>query len=349
MTDAAPMPDMASGSPKRRRPRVAVIGTGGSIAVEGLDSLDIFEYGDHGRVISVEELIAMVPEVAAVADVVPLAHRAVISTAFGPKEWLQLSRAVEGAVAADSHLDGIVITHGTAVIEETAYFLNLVLKCEVPIVLVGSVRPPTGLSSDAHLNLVNAIRVAATPVVRGLGVLVVLNGAIHAARDVTKGATLSVDAFRSPDVGILGFADPDGEVRVYRTPTRRHGPGTEFDVALLDDLPRVDIAYSYGGSDGSWIGAAVRLGAVGVISAGFAPGLVTPAEMEALLAARAAGIVVVQSSRAGSGRVGKRTRTRAAGFVAADNLNPQKARILAMLALTVTRDPVEVQRIFDEY
>jgi len=334
---------------KAPRPRVAVIGTGGSISMHGRDSMDLFEYGDFGRVLEVEELLALVPEAARIADVVPVRLMAIVSMGIGPREWLELNRRVDATVASDPSLDGVVITHGTAVLEETAYFLNLVNRARVPVVLVGAQRPPTGLSSDAHLNLVNAIRVAGSPAARGLGVLTLLNDEIHSARDVTKSATFRVDAFRSPDLGILGYADPDGSIRIYRAPTRRHAPHTEFDVGSLADLPRVDIVYSYAGSDGSLIEAAVRAGAAGIVSAGFAPGLVTPGEMAAMLSARDAGLLVVQSSRAGAGRVGQRTKTKAAGIVAADNLNPQKARILAMLTLTITTDPAEAQRCFDEY
>lgn len=331
------------------RPRVAVIGTGGTISSVGRDALDVWEYMDHSRRLEADELVAGVPELAVVADVVPVRHRALGSPAIGPKDWLELTALVHDVVARDAALDGVVITHGTATLEETAYFLNLTAKVDVPVVLVGSQRPFSGLSSDARMNLVGAVRVAGAREARGLGVLVLLNDEIQAARDVTKTSTLRLETFRSADVGMLGYADPDGRVALYRRPTRRHAPDTEFDVRRTPDLPRVDIAYSYAGADGAAVAAFVAAGARAIVSASMAPGVTTKAEMDALLEARRAGVLVVLSSRAGSGRVLRRTVFRERGIVVADNLTPQKARVLAMLALTVTDDGERVQRMFDEY
>ncbi len=166
---------------------------------------------------------------------------------------------------------------------------------------------------------------------------------------MTKASTLRLETFRSPDLGMLGYADPDGRVAIYRRPTRRHAPDTEFDVRGVADLPRVDIAYSYAGSDGAAIRAFVAAGARAIVSAAFAPGVTTAAETDALMEARRKGVVVVLASRAGSGRVLPRMVLRERGFVAADNLNPQKARVLAMLALTVTAEVPEIERIFAEH
>src|SRR6185503_1172023 len=171
----------------------------------------------------------------------------------------------------------------------------------------------------------------------------------QAAREVTKTSTLRLETFRSPDLGMLGYADPDGRVAIYRRPARRHAPDTEFDVRARRELPRVDIAASYAGADGAAIRAFVAAGARAIVSAALPPGVVTPAETEALLEARRRGVLIVLSSRAGSGRVLPRTLLRERGFVVADNLNPQKARVLAMLALTRTDDPLAVQRLFDVY
>ena len=326
-----------------------MIGTGGSISTVGRHSLDQHEYGHCGRTLEVDELLAMFPEVATAAEVRPVRFRALLSTAVGPADWLELNEQVHRVAAAEPPPAGIVITHGTATLEETAYFLNLTLKVELPVVLVGAQRPPNGLSTDAGLNLVNAVRVAASPAARGLGVLVLLNDEIQAAREVTKGATYRLETFRTPDLGMLGYADPDGTVAVYRAPTRRHAPDTEFDVRGRTDLPRVDVAYSYAGSDGTAVRAFVAAGARGIVSAGLPPGRTPPGETEALAEARRQGVLVVQSSRAGSGRVIEPRRLREQGIVAADNLNPQKARVLAMLALTLTDDPLAVQRMFDQY
>jgi L-asparaginase len=330
------------------RPRVALIGTGGTISSIGRDSLDVWEYMDGGRKAEPQELLAMFPEAAAAADVVPVRFRAVGSTAIGPAEWLALDAAVHEAVRAQA-LDGVVITHGTATLEETAYFLGLSLKVAPTVVLVGAQRPASGLGTDAGMNLLNALRVAAAPAARGLGVLVLLNDEIQAAREVSKTSTLRLETFRSPDVGLLGYADPDGRVAIYRHPARRHAPDTEFDVRGLGALPRVDIAASYAGADGAGIRAYVAAVARAIVSAAMAPGVTTPAEGDALDEARRAGVLVVVSSRAGSGRVLPRASLVKRGFVVADNLNPQKARVLAMLALTRTDDPAEVQRMFNEY
>jgi L-asparaginase len=274
------------------RSRVAVIGTGGTISSIGRDSLDVWQYMDHSKKLEADELVAEIPELAMVADVVPVRHRAVGSPAIGPKDWLELNALVHEVVRRE-HADGVVITHGTATLEETAYFLNLTAKVDVPIVVVGAQRPFSGLSSDARMNLVGAVRVAAAAEARGLGVLAVLNDEIQAARDVTKSSTLRLETFRSPDVGMLGYSDPDGRVAIYRRPTRRHAPDTEFDVRTASDLPRVDIAYSYAGADAAAITAFVAAGARAVVSASMAPGTTTSAEMDALLEARRRGVVVV--------------------------------------------------------
>jgi L-asparaginase len=327
---------------------VAVIGTGGTISGVGRHSLDLYEYMDFGRRREASELVAHFPEVSAEADIVPVGFRSISSSAAGPSDWLALNREIHDVVEREK-VDGVVVTHGTATLEETAYFLNLTLKTDLPVVVVGSQRPSNALSTDAGMNLLGAVRVAAAPEALGLGVLVLLNDEIQAAREVTKASTYRLEAFRSPDLGMLGYADPDGRVVIYRAPTRRHAPSTEFDVRGVADLPRVDIVYSYAGADGAAVRAFVAAGARAIVSAGVPPGLATPAETEALIAARRAGVIVVQASRAGSGRVLPRTLLAERGFVAADNLNPQKARVLTMLALTVTGDVTRIQQMFGVY
>jgi L-asparaginase len=252
-------------------------------------------------------------------------------------------------VAERERADGVVLTHGTATLEETAYFLNLTLKTDAPLVVVGSQRPANMISSDAAMNLLGAVRTAGSPEARGLGVLVLLNDEIQAAREVTKASTSRLETFRSHDLGMLGYADGDGCVAIYRRPARRHAPDTEFDVRGRRELPRVDIAWSYAGADGAAINAFVAAGARAIVTASLAPGANTTGELDALRAARARGVLIVQSTRAGSGRVLPRAVLRKHGFVPADNLNPQKARVLAMLALTRTGDVGEVERMFGEY
>lgn len=329
-------------------PRIAVIGTGGTISSLGVDSLDVLDYGDTDRRLEADALVARFTECSAVATVVPVRHAAVKSTALGPREWLALVQLVHATATRERDLAGIVITHGTATLEETAYFLNLTLKTNLPVVLVGAQRPATALSTDAGMNLIGALRTAGSPASTGKGVLVVLNDEIQAAREVTKTSTYRLQTFRSPDVGVLGHVDGDG-VFFYRAPLRRHAPDTEFDIDGRQDLPRVDIALSYAGNDATAIEAAIAAGARGIVSAGFAPGMVTPAEQKALEEARQKGVVVVQSSRAGSGRIAPRQYLQKTGMLAADNLNPQKARILLMLGLAHTKDPAELARMFAEY
>jgi L-asparaginase len=329
-------------------PKVAFIGTGGTIASLGRGPLDLQDYAAAGTMMQADEILARWPETALVADVIAIRYRAIPSPAVGFAEWKDLASLCRRLVDGHPGLAGIVIGHGTATLEETAYFLNLTVKVAIPVVIVGSQRPSSALSSDAGMNLVNAIRVAASPEARDMGVLVVLNDEIHAAREVTKTSTLRLQTFRTPDFGVLGHADGDA-VAFYRRPIRRHAPDTEFDSAALSALPRVDISYSYAGGDGVAARAFVAAGARGIVAAGFAPGFCPPGEIEALTEAARGGIVVVQCTRAGSGRTFRGTKLRQAGFLIADNLNPQKARILLALALAVTSDPDEIMRMFRTY
>jgi L-asparaginase len=331
------------------KPKVAVIGTGGTItSLSGIGPLDLFEYTSTGRMLEADEMVERFSEVRTVADVIPIRFKAIPSTAVAFPEWKALVTAADKAVAEHPDLAGIVILHGTATLEETAYALNLTAKVGVPIVLVGAQRPASALSGDAGLNLVNAVRVAGSAASRGLGVLVCLNDEIQAAREVSKTSTARLQTFRSPDFGVLGHADGDA-IAYYRQPVRRRAPDTEFDIRGLEALPRVDIAYSYAGDDGTAIRAFTKAGAQGIVLAAFAPGLVSPPEMEAAKEAVAAGVVVVASSRAGSGRTFYPARSRDAGFLVADNLTPQKARILLALALTRTREKAEIARMFATY
>jgi len=330
------------------KPKVAFIGTGGTFASIGVGPLDLQDYGATGKLMHADEILARFPETALVADVLPVRYRNIPSTAIDFPDWRALARLCDQLVAQHADLAGIVIGHGTATLEETAYMLNLTLKVPVPVVLVGAQRPPSALSSDTGLNLVNAIRVAASPQARGMGVLVVLNDEIQAAREVTKTSTLRLQTFRSADFGVLGHADGDA-VAFYRRPLRRCCPDTEFDIRALDALPRVDIAYAYAGADGTAVRAFIAAGAKGIVSAGFAPGFAGPGDFEVMKQAVAQGIVVVQSTRAGSGRTFLGKRLADAGLLIADNLTPQKARILLALALTVTNDPERIAQMFRTY
>jgi L-asparaginase len=329
-------------------PRIAVIGTGGTISSLGASSLDVLDYPDFGQKLSCEALLERFPETRLVADPVPVTYRQVGSTEIGPKEWIELRVMIHRITRDDPAVAGFVIPHGTATLEETGFFLNLTLAVAQPVVLVGAQRPASALGSDAGMNLVNALRVAGSHDARGKGVLAVLNDEIHAARDVVKTSTYRVQTFRSLDFGALGHVDGDG-VHFYRSPSRKHMPDTQFAALALDTLPRVEIVYSYAGADGALVDAAVTAGARGIVSAGFAPGSPTPQQRTALERAVKSEVVVVQCSRAASGRVAPRRRLRESGIVAGEDLSPQKARILLMLALSTTSDIGAIQEAFSTY
>ncbi|MFC0410170.1 asparaginase [Roseomonas elaeocarpi] len=330
------------------RPRVAFIGTGGTIASIGKGPLDTVDYGSTGNVMVAGAILDRFPEVQAVAEVFAVPFSNIPSPNIHFPQWKALVECCDRLVREEPDLAGIVVGHGTASLEETAYALHLCAKVAVPIVVTGSQRPSSALSTDAGLNLVNAVRVAADPRSRGLGVLVLLNDEIQSAREVTKTSTGRMQTFRSPDFGVLGQADGDS-VNYYRRPVRAGAPDTVFDIRALDALPRVDISYSYAGSDGTAVRAFLAAGARGIVSAGFAPGFCGPGDLEPLRQAVRDGVIVVQSTRAGSGRVFPSTKLREYGFLTADNLSPQKARILLSLALTRTTDPAEVARLFATY
>lgn len=330
------------------KPKIAVIGTGGTISSLGVGPFDLVGYGATGARLQVDELIAKFPPLHDLAEIIPIRYKAVVSMDLHFPDWKEMVLICDRVAAEHADLAGIVVVHGTATLEETAYVLSLTAKVRVPIVLVGAQRPANAMSSDAGLNLANAIRVASARETRDMGALVVLNDEIHAAREVTKTSTFRLHTFYSPDFGILGHADADA-IAFYRRPLRRVAPDTEFDIRGLATLPRVDIAYAYAGSDGTAVRAFVAAGAKGIVSAGFAPGSTSSDEYEALREAAAQGIVVAQSTRVGSGRTYRRTPLREAGIHVADNLNPQKARILLALALTHTAESAEIERIFKTY
>jgi L-asparaginase len=330
-------------------PRIAVIGTGGTISTPARNDLDVWEYGEHAKPMQVDELLGRFSCVLVGYELLPVSFRAIDSVDMDPPIWLDLYRHITATVARDDSIVGVVVTHGTSTLEETAYFLQLTLKVQVPVILVGAQRPPDAVSSDTGINLLNALRVAAAPVARNSGVLVVMNDEVHSARDLVKSSNFSLHAFRTPDFGMLGCVDPDGTVAMYRRPLRRHAPDTEFDIGALDTLPAVEIVYSYAGASGRPIAALVEDGCRGIVLAGMPPGRASPAQSVELTRAAANGVLVVQCSRAGSGRIVQRGGDRAAGYVGADNLNPQKARVLAMLALTRTEERSVIEQMFREY
>lgn len=331
------------------RPRVAVIGTGGTISLDGRHSLDLYEYMDFGTRREIDEIVGRFPELSEFAEIDPVPFRLLPSSAVSAADWLDLVRLIHDIAAGPDAPDGFVITHGTATLEETAYFLNLTLKVPQTVVVTGAQRPLNALGSDAGPNLLCAVRVAAAEESRGLGVLVVFNEEIHGARDVTKTSTNRLQTFQSRDLGVLGYVDADGRIAIYRRPARRHAPDVEFDMSGLEDLPRVDICVTYAGADGASIRACADAGAAAVVMASVAPGVMTPDQNDAIDEARSRGVVIVQSTRSGSGRALRRAVMKDRSIVAADNLIPQKARVLTMIGLTLTRDSDRLQDLFDVY
>ena len=330
-------------------PRVALLITGGTIDSVGKDRLDLAWYIEAGKRLANGELLGRLPELKEVAEVQEIPFRRLPSHALLDKDWLDLLRTIH-SIFSEDRADGIVITHGTNTIEETAYFLNLTLKTSKPVVLVGAMRPSSAIGADGYLNVVNAVKVAANPNSHGRGCLLVMNDTIFSGRDVTKNATYRVEAFQSRDLGPLGFADADGRIVYYQQALRRHTVNTEFDVQSLHSLPRVDIVVSYVGADGTMIDAIAKAGAKGIISAGTGAGRPTPSEDAAFdKAYREKGVLVCLCSRVASGRVVRSPGLAKRGFVAGDNLPPWKARILLSLALSKTTNADDIQAMFNAY
>ena len=332
----------------QQKPRISIVATGGSIAGVGPDRLDYILYPELGEHITIQQSLDRIPEASDIAQISAEDLVSVGSTAIGPEEWLRLAQRINALLESDD-TDGVVVTHGTATLEETAYFLHLTVKSAKPVVVTGAMRPPTSMGTDADLNLLDAIRVSTSPASSGMGVLTVLNNEIQCARDVVKTNTFRVETFKPNELGFLGYADSDGQVAMYRAPLRRHTTATEFDVAEMDSLPRVDIVYCYAGSDDLLVNAVRANESDGLVLAGFGGGSFPPRPIEAAAQAATEGIPVVLASRSPNGRVVMTPRKDEQGFIVSDNLQPQKARILLMLALTRTRERADIQRMFNDY
>jgi L-asparaginase len=330
-------------------PRVAVITTGGTIDSLGTDRLDLAAYLDNARRLAPGGLLAGVaPELATIADVHEVQFRRVRAHAITDEDLADLVASVRYQLDREG-VDGVVVTHGTNTLEETAWLLHLVVPGDAAIVITGAMRPASALSGDGPLNLVNAARVAASPDARGLGALVLLDDTIHGARDATKTDTMRVSAFRGGASGPLGWVDGDGRVVINHVPRRGASLRGRFADADLRALHRVDVVISYQGADGAMVDAAVAAGTSGIVSAGTGAGYPTPGEVEALERASNAGVAVIQATRVPGGRVPSPGSLVARGWVAASDLPPWKARILLRLALAAgitARD--ELAALFDE-
>src|SRR5690625_37803 len=326
---------------------IKVIEMGGTISGKGYDRLDLKDY--KSVVFTGKDFSEEVPEMADVANVSFESFLSVSSTELNASHWIELRERVIQCLEEEGY-DGIVITHGTNTLEETAYFLHLTVPSTKPIVFVGAQRPLTAISSDAHYNLLQAIRVAASDEATDKGVLVVLNDEISSAREVTKTNTYRLEAFQSGQFGYLGFIDPDKKVQFYRESTRKHTMQSEFATLDLKELANVEIIYSYAGATGQLIEHVTKSAAyAGIITAGTGAGLVSPSELTALKSAREKGLFIVRSSRVGNGRVVPIEPYREYDFIHGDNLLPQKARVLLMVSLLKYKDTSALQQVFNTY
>jgi len=327
-------------------PRIAVLATGGTIAGSAADATNTSGY--QAGVVGVDRLLEAVPALSGVAQIQPEQIASVDSKDMALALWTALAQRVNTLLASDE-IDGVVITHGTDTLEETAYLLHLTVKGTKPVVLTAAMRPSSALSADGPLNLLNAVTVAASAAAHGQGVLVAFNNRIHIARDVVKTSTYAVDAFQSPEIGALGWVQ-DGRVEFQRKVVRPHTVDTEFVIGTK--WPNVEIVASYAGVSRIGVDALVAAGVRGIVVAGTGNGSIHSSVQQALADAVKQGVVVVRSTRVGSGHV---MRNGAAaddvlGFVSAGSLNPYKARVLLMLALAAGgTGAVALQKIFDTY
>jgi L-asparaginase len=337
--------------PQTAAPRVRLVATGGTIS------------NRTGGRLSAEELVKSMPGIERYATPEFEQFSNLASSELTLDQWLALTKRINELLTTDRGLEGVVVTSGTDTLEELAYFLDLTVHSDKPVVVVGSMRNPSTLGYEGAANLLEAFRVAASPDARGKGVLVVLNDEINAAREVTKTDALRLNTFQSRTVGVLGVVDAD-RVVFYRTGVKRHTSRSEFDLSNVTKLPRVDVVLVYQGADGDVIRAAVDHGAKGIVMATAGAGATSGTQPDGIVYALKKGVPVVITTRTGSGRIapprgGRRGGPPAAANpltdeerrlrVAGEDLSPVKARILLMVALTRTTSPADLQRIFSEY
>ena len=345
LDSAAAQPAATAPAPEAVRPKVRLIATGGTIS------------NRTGGRLTADELLKSAPTLDRYvrADAEQFAN--VASSELTLTQWLELARRINDVFRQDSELAGVVVTSGTDTLEETAYFLNLTVRTDKPVVVVGSMRNPSTLGYEGAANLLEAFRVAAEPASRGKGVLVVLNDEINAAREVTKTDALRLQTFQSRGYGVLGVVDSD-RVIYYRTGLKRHTAQSEFDVSSLRELPRVDVIMVYQGASGDLIKAAVDHGAKGIVIASAGAGATSGTQRDGIQYAVDKRVFIVTSTRTGSGRIppsgrprpaGNDERTDAAYRISAEDLAPVKARVLLMLAIAAHADEAAVQRMFSEY
>lgn len=330
---------------KKAKSRIAILGTGGTIA--GFIDSTIATTGYTAGAIDIDVLIKAVPQIRDLADISWEQIANIDSSNMCDEIWLRLAKKIAKLFAEG--IDGVVITHGTDTMEETAYFLNLTIKSDKPVVLVGAMRPSTAISADGPKNLYNAVALVANKEAKNKGVMVAINDKILSARGVVKTHSLNVDAFSSPDFGDLGYI-VDGKVFFYNNVTKAHTKNAPFDVSKLTSLPKVDILYSYS-NDGSGVAAKALFehGTKGIVVAGSGAGSIHKNQKDVLKELLKKGLKVVISSRVVAGCVAVSDSDEKLGFISAEDLNPQKARVLLILALTKTSDPKKIQEYFLKY
>lgn len=339
-TAEAQTTDVAKAKQNENLPNITIIATGGTIAGTGASSTATTGY--KSGALAIDTLIQAVPEMQDIANITGEQLVKVDSTDITNDILLKLAKRINELLASPD-VDGIVVTHGTDTLEETAYFLNLVVKSNKPVVLTAAMRPATALSADGPFNLYNAVLVASDANSKGRGVLVELNDRIGAPRNITKTNTTATDTFKSNENGYLG-AIVGGKIYYYNETARKHTTQTVFDVSNIEKLPQVDILYGYQNSPAYLYDAAVKNGAKGIVVSAPGDGTLSTVAAAAAKAAQEKGAKIVLSSRVGTGTVSPRV-----GFITSDSLNAQKARILLMLALTQTNDSAQIQKYFDQY
>jgi L-asparaginase len=318
-------------------PKVRLVATGGTIS------------NRIGGRLTAEELVKSLPGLERYVRPEFEQFANVASSELTLEQWLHLAKRINTLFTQDADLSGVVVTIGTDTLEETAYFLDLTIRTDKPVVVVGSMRNPSTLGYEGAANLLDGYRVAADPASRGKGVLVVLNAEINAAREVSKTEALRLHTFQTRGYGILGVVDPD-RVAYYRDVVKRHTKDSEFDISQIDALPRVDVVLVYQGATGDIIKALVDQGAKGIVIAAAGAGAMSGTQSDGVRYATEKGVFVVTTTRTGSGRIAARGTTARTSFrIQGEDLAPLKARILLMLALTKTKDGAEIQRMFTEY
>jgi L-asparaginase len=337
---------LASGAMAQKKPKIVILATGGTIAGAALKPTDP---GYQSGAVGVDILIAAVPQLKEIAEVTGEQIASIGSQDMNDEVWLKLAKRTNELLAGDAA--GVVVTHGTDTLEETSYFLHLVVKSDKPVVMTGSMRPSTAMSADGPLNIYNAVAIAADPTSKGRGVLVTVDDDIHSAHDVVKTHTTDVGTFSSGELGLVG-ATLFGKQTWFRTPAAVHTTKSEFSIAAnTNTLPRVDIIYAHANMSPDVITNAVKSGAKGIVVAGVGDGNMTAPAFEALQAVAKQGAVAVRSSRTNGGIIRRNIELNddKAGTVASMELNPAKARVLLQLALMKSSDAKKVQDYFNRY